>query len=233
MSAGSRMCNLISAIITAAAVPTLTCSALAQHSKAEERSGASQSQAVQPAHPSDVDAKVKANGGLLITPLVKIIPGNVKPPHGMENPMAQYADSARRGMKYFNGFNCVGCHGPNGGGAIAPQLAHKAFKFGRRPAQHYLVISHGEPLGMPAWGSILPNNVIWDIISYIDSISNEPSHSWGETINPAINEPAIQEMPYEFVKTTNPWQHTMPFKYGKKPTAHPFDAAQNVTDLPD
>jgi cytochrome c oxidase cbb3-type subunit 3 len=170
---------------------------------------------------------------LMQTPWTAIIPGAL--PVGkeeMKNPEENVEGSAERGLHYFVGMNCVGCHGPNAGGAMGPQLSNdKLFRFGPHPAQHYLVISHGAPTGMPAWGTVLPNVVVWDIVSYIQTLSQMPSHEWGETTNPAINEPATEQVPYEFSQTTDPWQHTLPFRPGKKPTDHPPATSWNVTDL--
>jgi cytochrome c oxidase cbb3-type subunit III len=143
--------------------------------------------------------------------LASIIPGGIAPKAEITNPMAHDQASADRGMQYFNSFNCVGCHAPNGGGGMGPSLSNRTFKFGAEPANHFVVIAHGAPLGMPAWARVLSENVIWDLVSYIDSISNAPSEEWGTTFSPAANLPRIEQVPAEFIQITRPWLATQPF----------------------
>ena len=156
---------------------------------------------------------------LLNVPLVNNIPGGVTVP-GVKSPAQGDPQAIARGRQYFNGFNCVGCHGTNGGGGMGPALSNQFFKYGNQPGQLYNVIAHGAPLGMPAWGTVLPDSTIWDIIAYIQSISNAPSPQWGTTVNAAEHEPAIEQVPAEFGNTSSPWQHTQPFSSGHKPTSH-------------
>jgi cytochrome c oxidase cbb3-type subunit 3 len=146
----------------------------------------------------------------LRVPMVNNIPGGIAA-ETIVNPMANDPASAERGMQYFNTFNCIGCHAPNGGGGMGPSLSGRAFKFGSSPANHFIVIAHGAPLGMPAWAGRLPENVIWDLVSYIDSISKAPSGEWGTTVSPANNLPSIQQVPAEFNPTAKPWLATQPF----------------------
>ncbi|SRR5579871_611164 len=151
----------------------------------------------------------------LKVPLVNNIPGGIAPEPKLGNPMANDPASANRGMYYFNSFNCVGCHAPNGGGGMGPSLSSRTFKFGSEPANHFIVIAHGAPLGMPAWAGRLSENVIWDLVSYIDSISNAPSEEWGTTFSPAANLPRLEQVPAEFNQTTKPWLATQPFSGGE------------------
>ena len=146
----------------------------------------------------------------LKVPLVNNIPGGIAA-ETITNPMANDAASADRGMQYFNTFNCIGCHAPNGGGGMGPSLSSRTFKFGGAPAAHFIVIAHGAPLGMPAWAGRLTEDVIWDLVSYIDSISDAPGDEWGTTFSPKANLPRIQKVPAEFNQTTRPWLATQPF----------------------
>jgi cytochrome c oxidase cbb3-type subunit 3 len=152
----------------------------------------------------------------LKVPLVNNIPGGIVT-ETITNPMANDPASADRGMQYFNTFNCIGCHAPNGGGGMGPSLSRRTFKFGGEPAQHFVVIAHGAPLGMPAWAGRLAENVIWDLVSYIDSISNAPGEEWGTTFSPAANLPGIEQAPAEFNPTSRPWLATQPFSGGEAP----------------
>ena len=151
----------------------------------------------------------------LKVPLVNNIPGGIAPEAKLENPMANDPASANRGMYYFNSFNCIGCHAPNGGGGMGPSLSSGTFKFGSEPANHFVVIAHGAPLGMPAWAGRLAENVVWDLVSYIQSISDAPSDEWGTTFSPAANLPRLGQVPAEFNQTTKPWLATQPFSGGE------------------
>ncbi len=161
----------------------------------------------------------------LKVPLVNNIPGGVKPQAQIQNPAAKDPAAPERGMKYFESFNCVGCHAPNGGGGMGLALSNRAFKYGSEPDRLFLVISHGAPLGMPAWGGVLPENVIWDLVAYIEGISKAPDTQWGTTVSPAINMPAIQQVPAQFKQTPTPWEFTEPFGNGQAPTASSSGAA--------
>ena len=173
------------------------------------------------------DINRASNANIIQVPLVNNIPGAVSLPK-IKNPMASDADSAQRGMKYFESMNCVGCHAANGAGGMGPTLSDSTtFKFGSDPGRLYTVISHGAPLGMPAWGSVLPNNVIWDIVSYIENISNDPAKPWGDTFNLSENMPKTEQVPAEFKETASPWNYLQKFSSGKKPTQHNPTSAEN------
>lgn len=180
--------------------------ALAQYSV--ETSGGAFGTPPQPQQPAIEDKYLKV-------PLVNNIPGGIAPEAKLENPMANDPASANRGMYYFNSFNCIGCHAPNGGGGMGPSLSRRTFKFGSEPANHFVVIAHGAPLGMPAWAGRLSENVIWDLVSYIQSISDAPSDEWGTTFSPAANLPRLEQVPAEFNQTTKPWLATQPFAGGE------------------
>jgi cytochrome c oxidase cbb3-type subunit III len=159
---------------------------------------------------------VERYGKLLDVPINTIVPGGAAVHPGVKNPAAADAASAQRGMRYFNAFNCVGCHMGNGGGGMGPALSRHPFIYGDEPANIYLTIVQGRPNGMPAWGSLLPNEAVWDLVSYITSISNEPrSSSWGTTVS--VSAPTIQQVPAELQATSKPWDYTEKSTNGQKP----------------
>jgi cytochrome c oxidase cbb3-type subunit 3 len=119
-------------------------------------------------------------------------------------------------MAYFMAFNCIGCHADNGGGGMGPALSNRFFQYGGEPTNIYLTIVQGRPNGMPAWGGLLPDAVIWDLVAYVEQISKEPETQWGTTISPSS--PDIEQAPAEFTMTTNPWAYTEPFSKGQKPS---------------
>jgi cytochrome c oxidase cbb3-type subunit 3 len=176
-----------------------------------------------------VNSKEPTAARLMLTPWVKNTPGGVSPGPTLINPMTDEPGSAERGMEYYMKMNCFWCHAPNGGGAIGPSLSNdNDFKFGPHPAQHYTVISNGAPLGMPAWGSVLPSYMIWDIVTYINSISKEPTHSWGTTVSAKVAQTETEQVPFEFAQSVHPWSHLEPFSSGNKPTDHPPSTQHNV-----
>jgi cytochrome c oxidase cbb3-type subunit 3 len=160
-------------------------------------------------------------------PMVNTTPGAVAACTTVKNPVANDAQSVERGMKYFISFNCVGCHAANGAGGMGPALSDPSyFKYGTDPTVLFLVISHGAPQGMPAWGTVLPENVIWDLVNYVESINKAPHTGWGTTVSPGEHMPGIEQVPAEFKQTPTPWAFTEPFSNGQKPTgANPTGGA--------
>lgn len=152
---------------------------------------------------------------LLHTPVSKLSPGGSSQAPQLQNPVAGDPGAAQRGMKYFESFNCVGCHAPNGGGGMGPALSNRVFIYGSKPAEIYLSILQGRPNGMPAWGNKLSPDVIWDLVTYIEGISKAPDNEWGTTISP--NSPSYEQVPAEFGSTTEPWSRLEPFSVGQKP----------------
>ncbi len=154
---------------------------------------------------------------LMQVPVSHLSPGAQPAPVPINNPAAGDPQSAERGMGYFITMNCVGCHAPNGGGGMGPALSNNVFIYGSKPANIYLSIYQGRPNGMPAWGAMLPDPVIWDLVSYIGKISSEPTTEWGRTFSAAPLSPAIEQVPVEKGLTPDPWATTTSFKQGQKP----------------
>jgi cytochrome c oxidase cbb3-type subunit III len=152
---------------------------------------------------------------LLKTPVSKLSPGAIPPPEPVASPKQHDPEAAQRGFKYFVSFNCVGCHAPNGGGGMGPALSMRPYVYGSEPADIFLTITQGRPRGMPAWGSMLSPDMIWDLVAYIQNLSASPDTSWGRTVS--ANSPSIQQTPAGQTSTTTPWAHTEPFKKGQKP----------------
>jgi cytochrome c oxidase cbb3-type subunit 3 len=136
----------------------------------------------------------------------------------IKNPFAGDPGAAERGMKHFRAFNCVGCHGDNGGGGMGPALSDKKWIYRSTPANIFLSIYQGRPNGMPAWGGMLPENVIWELVSYIQSISSAPdSDTFGTTISRNPQSPQKEQVPATELETAKPWDHLQPFHNGQKP----------------
>lgn len=152
---------------------------------------------------------------LLHVPFTGVFPNAVRPDIEIVNPVADDPEAAYRGMGYFNQFNCVGCHAPNGAGGMGPSLSNATFKYGSDPGHIYLTILQGRPLGMPAFGSILPDHIIWDLAAYLRAISKDDTGQWGKTTS--LEHFTIEQVPAQYQTTVNPWDHTQPFSYGRPP----------------
>ena len=154
-------------------------------------------------------------GRLLDVPVNTFVPGGVAAPPYKSNPALSDPAAAARGMMAFAAFNCNGCHMGNGGGGMGPSLSAANFIYGDEPENIYLTIVQGRPHGMPAWGSVIPNDVVWDFVAYVHGLSAGRQSEWGRTVSPTS--PAVEQVPAEFNQTPNPWQQTEPFKNGQKP----------------
>jgi cytochrome c oxidase cbb3-type subunit 3 len=161
-------------------------------------------------------APAQLHGSFLQVPVSNLIPGEVSVKPKLNVPKLDAA-AAARGMKAFNAFNCVGCHMGNGGGGMGPALSNKFFIYGSSPENIYLTIVQGRPNGMPAWGAVLPDGIVWDLVAYIKSLSAAPpSPTWGTTVS--VSAPAPDEqVPAELQKSAQPWEHTEKFANGQKP----------------
>jgi cytochrome c oxidase cbb3-type subunit 3 len=152
---------------------------------------------------------------LLKVPVSKLTPGAVEIGAKIKHPPLDQA-AAERGMSDFASFNCVGCHMGNGGGGMGPALSNRAFIYGGKPENIFLSIYQGRPNGMPAWGTILPDDTIWDLVAYIKNLSDAPVTQWGTTISKSS--PAIEQVPVEFKAAADPWHYTQKFSKGQKPS---------------
>lgn len=154
---------------------------------------------------------------ILHVPVSGLHPGDVSFAPQIANPLAKDPQAATRGMQDFIQFNCVGCHAPNAGGGMGPALSEGKFIYGLSPPNVFLSIYQGRPNGMPAWGELLPESTIWELVAYVEGIAHPPSQTFGETISRTPPSPAIEQTPSEFLQTPKPWSFTSAFSNGRKP----------------
>jgi cytochrome c oxidase cbb3-type subunit III len=154
-------------------------------------------------------------GKLLGTPVTGLFPGNVPVDPRLNSPVGDDPQAIQRGMQYFMTFNCIGCHAPNGAGGMGPSLSGRPLTYCAEPAQIYLTIYQGRPRGMPAWGAMLPDSIIWDLVVYVRNIGRQPKETWGQTIS--AQHPKIEQVPAEYFQSANPWSQTEAFSRGQKP----------------
>jgi cytochrome c oxidase cbb3-type subunit 3 len=110
-----------------------------------------------------------------------------------EVPPADYEENAyavAQGKALYNAFNCVGCHA-NGGGGIGPALMDAQWIYGFDLRSIYTSIAEGRPNGMPAFGSLLTGDQIWQLAAYVRAMSGglrkdvEPGRSDNMSVRPA------------------------------------------------
>ncbi len=154
-------------------------------------------------------------GNLMQTPVTNLFPGSAPARQPLKNPVEGNAEAIQRGMGYFNMFNCVGCHAANGGGGMGPALSNRFFIYGGAPDNIYLTIYEGRPNGMPSWGAMLSDNIIWDLVAYIQNISQAPTAGWGKTASHDAWK--SEQLPAEFSQNATPWSQTEKFSFGQSP----------------
>lgn len=89
------------------------------------------------------------------------------------NPFASTDVAVRQGRVYFLRYNCAGCHGDHGGGGMGPSLRDGDWIYGSHDAQVFASIAEGRAHGMPAWGTKLPDEVVWKLVAYIRTLRTD------------------------------------------------------------
>ncbi len=161
------------------------------------------------------DGSVPASA-LLRVPVSGIYPGGSSTGlnANLQNPLADDPDAVQRGMKDFDAFNCSGCHAPNGGGAMGPSLSDDMWIYRSSPANIYLSIAQGRSAGMPAFGAMLPDRTLWELVAYIQSIAEKPGGKFGATTSLVPQSPSLEQVPAGRNQTATPWQFTEPMPRG-------------------
>lgn len=98
------------------------------------------------------------------------IPGGGAPPTGSVNPLGRDQQARAQGRKLFVRYNCDGCHGGHAGGGMGPSLRDQDWIYGQSDAQVFDSIAQGRAHGMPAWGTKLPQEQIWQLVAYVKSL---------------------------------------------------------------
>ena len=98
------------------------------------------------------------------------IPGPPTPPNEPANPYAGDRTAMGEGRQLFVRFNCSGCHGGRAGGGMGPSLRDVDWIYGSHDAQVFSTIAEGRAHGMPAWGTHLPDDQIWKLVTYIETL---------------------------------------------------------------
>lgn len=106
-----------------------------------------------------------------------------KPPAGssLQNPFRDDQKVAEAGAALFSSMNCDGCHGGGATGFVGPSLSDGRWRYGGAEEEIYQSIYYGRPQGMPAFGGVLEPDVIWTLVTYIQSLpvpATVPTQSW-------------------------------------------------------
>lgn len=106
-----------------------------------------------------------------------------------------------------------------GGGGEGPALSDSQWIYGSEPANIYLTIVHGRPNGMPAWSAMVPDQIVWELVAYIQSIAEPPGDRLGRTISRRLQTQQVEQVPAEMLETTQRWRHVEQFAAGQRPAA--------------
>jgi cytochrome c oxidase cbb3-type subunit 3 len=126
----------------------------------------------------------------------------------MENPLKNDPDAVTRGMKDFATFNCSGCHMANGGGGMGPALSNDTWIYRSSAANIYLSIAQGRSAGMPAYGAMLPDRTIWELVAFVQSLSNKPTPTFGTTTSTTPDPKPEEQVPAGQMESPTPWNYT-------------------------
>jgi cytochrome c oxidase cbb3-type subunit 3 len=182
------------------------------------------------AEPHATEASAAAYSGtvpasaLLRVPVTGIYPGGTSTGlnPNMQNPLANDPDAVQRGMKDFDAFNCSGCHMAHAGGGMGPALSNDIWIYRSSAANIYLDIVQGRQAGMPAFGAMLPDRTVWELVSYIQSISKKPGPQFGTTTSANPQMPNTEQVPAGQTETATPWDNLEPMPpNGEKPGTQP------------
>lgn len=87
-------------------------------------------------------------------------------------PDVDYKDAklVAKGKETYD-INCAACHGPQGQGVIGPNLTDDFWIHGHTSAEVAKIIDQGAAAkGMPAWGSMLGQQKVTELVAFIHSI---------------------------------------------------------------
>jgi cytochrome c oxidase cbb3-type subunit 3 len=128
----------------------------------------------------ETDARATAPGAIRYE---QHVTAGTRAPAGdsLRNPMAGDSAAAALGQKLFSSMNCDGCHGGGATGWAAPSLVDGRWRYGGADAALFHSVYYGRPRGMPAYGGLLDEASIWQLVAYLKSQpapADVPTQSW-------------------------------------------------------
>jgi cytochrome c oxidase cbb3-type subunit III len=103
--------------------------------------------------------------------LTTLQPGAPQAPSDVQSPYQYNAYGIAEGKRLYAAYNCAGCHGVAGGGAIGPALMDDKWIYGSHADQIFSSIAQGRPDGMPSFGGHIPDQQIWQLVGYVQSMA--------------------------------------------------------------
>lgn len=104
---------------------------------------------------------------------IPLQPGGPAPQRSASlSPYHENAYGLAEGKRLFGAFNCTGCH-LNGGGGIGPALSDEKWIYGSAPEQIYSSIVEGRADGMPSYGGRIPDQQVWQLVAFVESLSGQ------------------------------------------------------------
>ncbi len=96
--------------------------------------------------------------------------GNLAPPaEDLVNPLIGNPGDAAQGAALFGAMNCAGCHGGGAIGFVGPSLIDGRWRYGGEDGALFHSIFYGRPHGMPAYGGLLSDTAVWQLVTYVRS----------------------------------------------------------------
>jgi cytochrome c oxidase cbb3-type subunit 3 len=89
---------------------------------------------------------------------------------GTPSPFQENAWGISEGKRFFDLYNCSGCHA-HGGGGMGPALMDERWIYGSDAAHIFDTIVEGRPNGMPAFGGRITDAQVWQLVAYVQSMS--------------------------------------------------------------
>lgn len=87
----------------------------------------------------------------------------------LANPLSADPNAPLQGKMLFAAMNCDGCHGGGAIGFVGPSLVDGRWRYGGDDGELFHSIFYGRKNGMPAYGGILPDIAVWQLIAYLRS----------------------------------------------------------------
>ena len=104
--------------------------------------------------------------------LAPLYPGSPPPPGPELSPFQHNAYGMSEGKRLFDAYNCSGCHA-HGGGGMGPPLMDDQWIYGSAPANIFETIVEGRPNGMPSFRNKVPDQQVWQLVAYVQSMSGQ------------------------------------------------------------
>lgn len=96
--------------------------------------------------------------------------GSVSPPADtLANPLVSDPTASQQGALLFDAMNCSGCHGGGGVGFVGPSLVDGRWRYGGEDGALFHSIFYGRANGMPAYGGLLSDTSVWQLVAYVQS----------------------------------------------------------------